>query len=758
MKIRNRIKIQGIVQGVGFRPYIHKLVQRYHLAGWICNSNQGVEMEIEGEENNIHFFLVNFKDNLPPLAIVEDIKVKELPWLGYADFKIKKSNNNHKNPIILMPPDVSVCEDCLRELNDPADRRYRYPFINCTNCGPRFTIIEDMPYDRGKTTMKNFPMCPECNTEYDDINNRRYHAQPNACPVCGPEVYLYEGNTKIATKDPIEEAQTRLIKGQVGAIKGLGGFHLACDASNFSTVLRLREIKQRDEKPFAVMVENSDKVRNFCHLSEYARGYLESKEKPIVILKTKKDNYLSPEIAPGNDCIGVMLPYTPLHYLLLQKSSLVLVMTSANFSDEPIIIQNKEAFQKLAHQVDFLLIHNRAIYNRCDDSVLKISYNRPIFIRRSRGYAPFPVTLPKNSKQILAVGPEQKNTVCFTRGHYAFPSQHLGDLKNKDSFEAYQEAIKRLSRVFQFNPEMIACDLHPDYLSTSYAEEVSKEKELPLLRIQHHHAHIASCMAENYLTEKVIGIAFDGTGLGEDNHIWGGEFLVANLKDYSRVGHFKYQAMPGGEQAISQPWRMAYSYLYSIFGKKIANSNLELIKRRTSKELHLLNQMIDKKINSPFTSSCGRLFDAVAALINLRDEVNFEGQAAVELEAMCQSKCRDHYSYSIEEETSNWIVNTEAMFLQIIHEMERHENMEKIATKFHNTIADLTLSMCVKMRNKYNINLVVLSGGVFQNSFLLNRMIGELKEEDFQIYIHQKIPPNDACISLGQAVIANAKT
>ncbi len=758
MKIRNRITIHGIVQGVGFRPYIHKLVQKYHLAGWVCNSNQGVEMEIEGEENNINFFLENFKDNLPPLAIIEDIKVKKLPWLGYANFKIKESNNNHEHPIILMPPDVSVCEDCLRELNNPADRRYRYPFINCTNCGPRFTIIEDMPYDRGKTTMKNFSMCPDCNAEYNDINNRRYHAQPNACPVCGPEVCLYEGNKKIVTKDPIEEAQNRLIKGQIGAIKGLGGFHLACDASNCSAVLRLREIKQRDEKPFAVMVENSDRVRTFCHLSEYAREYLESKEKPIVILKKQKDNYLSPEIAPGNDCIGVMLPYTPLHFLLLQKSGLVLVMTSANFSDEPIIIQNEEAFQKLAHRVDFLLIHNRAIYNRCDDSVLKISYNRPIFIRRSRGYAPFPIVLSKNSKQILGVGPEQKNTVCFTRDHYAFPSQHLGDLKNKDSFEAYQEAVNRLSRVFQFNPEIIACDLHPDYLSTSYAEQVAQKKGLPLLRIQHHHAHIASCMAENHLTEKVIGIAFDGSGLGKDNHIWGGEFLVANLKDYCRVGHLQYQAMPGGEQAISQPWRMAYSYLYSIFGEKIANSNLELIKRRTSKELYLLNQMLDKRINSPFTSSCGRLFDAIAALINLKDEVNFEGQAAVELEAMCQSKYRDHYSYSIEEEASNWIVNTEAMFLQIIHEMEKHENMEKIATKFHNTIADLTLSMCVKMRNKYNINLVVLSGGVFQNSFLLNRIIGKLKEEDFKIYIHQKMPPNDACISLGQAVIANAKT
>jgi len=757
MKTRNRITIHGIVQGVGFRPYIHKLVQNNQLAGWICNSNQGVEMEVEGEDSAIHHFIKDLKNNLPPLALIEDIKFERLPWLGYCGFKIKKSQSNHRHPIILIPPDISVCDDCLKELNNPFDPRYRYPFINCTNCGPRFTIIKDIPYDRDKTTMEEFLMCSDCYAEYTDIENRRYHAQPNACPVCGPEVSLYAGMQKIITKNPIGEAQRRLIKGQVGVIKGLGGFHLTCDAGNHLAVSRIREIKQRDEKPFAVMVENSSIIRTFSRLSPFARKYLESIERPIVLLKKKNNNHLSSEIAPGNAYIGVMLPYTPLHFLLLQNNDLILVMTSANFSDEPIIYQNEEAFQKLAHQVDFLLVHNRAIYNRCDDSVIKISFNRPIFIRRSRGYTPYPIVLSEKSRQILAMGPEQKNTVCFTRDRYAFSSQHLGDLNNRDSYEAYQKAIHRIIRIFQFNPEVIACDLHPDYLSTIYAEELSKEKDLPLLKIQHHYAHIASCMVENQLNEKVIGVAFDGTGLGEDGKIWGGEFLVVDLKDFHRVGHLKYQAMPGGDQVIHQPWRMTYSYLYSIFGQEAANLNVKLIERRAPEELQLLNQMVDKKINSPLTSSCGRLFDAVAALIGLRDEVNFEGQAAMELEAICQASYKGHYSYQIEEAIPGWIVNIEEMFHQIIYDMKKHKNIRKIATQFHNTIADFTLFMCVKIREKYNINIVTLSGGVFQNSFLLDQTIRKLEEKDFIVFIHQKMPPNDACISLGQAVIANAR-
>jgi hydrogenase maturation protein HypF len=757
MKIRYKLTIYGIVQGVGFRPFIHKLVKKYNLYGWICNSNQGVEMEIEGEESDGRKFLKELKNHLPPLALIDDIRIERLSPIGYSKFVIKKSKSNHRHPVILMPPDISICEDCITELNDPSNRRYHYPFINCTNCGPRFTIIEDMPYDRDKTTMKNFVMCTDCYNEYHDLENRRYHAQPNACPVCGPQVSLYTGNQKVVTQDPIQEAQKRLRGGEVGVIKGLGGFHLSCDAQNKEAVSRIREIKKRDQKPFALMAESISKITNFCYVSELARKYLESKEKPIVLLKKKRSCHLSPDIAPGNAYLGFMLPYTPLHILLLQKSSLVLVMTSANFSDEPIIIQNEEAFQKLVQQVDFLLLHNRQIYNRCDDSVLKITAHHSIFIRRSRGYAPFPIVLPEETESILALGPEEKNTVCLTRDRYAFPSQHLGDLKNRDSFQAYQEAIKRLIRVFQFKPKVIACDLHPDYLSTHYAEELSQQFRVPLLKIQHHHAHIASCTAENHISEKVIGVALDGTGFGLDGAIWGGEFLVVSPKDCLRVGHLKYIAMPGGEQAIHQPWRMAFSYLYPLFGQEADSIHSILGEGREKKEFQLLKQMIDKRINSPLTSSCGRLFDAVASLIGLRDEVDFEGQAAMELEALCQTKYKDNYNYKITREITGLVVDTGEMFLQIINDLERKIPLPRIATQFHNTVADIILSLCVKIKKEFNINYVALSGGVFQNSFLLTQTMKKLKKENFKVLIHKKLPPNDACIALGQAVVVNAR-
>jgi hydrogenase maturation protein HypF len=758
MKTRNHITIHGIVQGVGFRPYIHKLVQDNRLKGWICNSNQGVELEIEGEENDVKDFIKVLQINPPPLAMIENITVKKMPLIGFTDFKIIKSTINNESPIALIPPDISVCDECLKELNNPSDRRYGYPFINCTNCGPRFTIIKDIPYDREKTTMKKFHMCEKCSAEYKDIANRRYHAQPNACSACGPQVSLYQKERRITTNNPFLEIQRRLKAGQIGAIKGLGGFHLTCDAKNDTAVSRLRKIKLRDKKPLAVMAKNIDTIKPFCHVSKDAETILKGKERPILLLKKKVNDYLSESIAPGNNYIGVMLPYTPLHYLLFKDVNFVLVMTSANLSDEPIIYQNREAFQRLADKVDFLLVHNRPIYNRCDDSVIKYSPVQPIFIRRSRGYAPYPIIMSKKMDQVFAAGPEDKNTVCFTRGKYAFPSQHLGDLKNQESYEAYQEAVDRIIHVFQFSPELIVCDLHPDYLSTVYAENMSQKKKLPLLKVQHHHAHIASCMAENNLDEEVIGVALDGSGLGDDGNIWGGEFLISNIKDYKRVGHLKYKAMPGGEKVIHQPWRMAYSYLYSYFGEDILKQNLPLIKRNKNKKLNLLMQMIDKNINSPITSSCGRLFDAVASLIGLRDEADFEGQAAMELESICQLKYKGNYSYNIiQESESGFIIDTEDMFYQIINDLKKNKDREEIATKFHNTIADIIFSMCVNIRERYKINKVVLSGGVFQNSFLLTQTLKRMKKQNFELFLHKKMPPNDACISVGQAVIGNAR-
>ncbi len=757
MLVRKKITLYGIVQGVGFRPFIHRLVKKYKLNGWICNSNQGVEMEVEGEKSAYQDFLKDLKNHPPSLALIVDIKIKNLPIAGYSEFFIKESNSQYQHPIILIPPDISICEDCLRELNNPLDRRYHYPFINCTNCGPRFTIIKDMPYDRKQTTMQEFPMCTDCAREFHDLENRRYHAEPNACPVCGPQVSLYIKNKKIDTPEPIPEVRERLQKGEIGIIKGLGGFHLACDARNEEAVLRVRAIKKRDKKPFALMAENISTIKNYCFVSALASRYLESREKPILLLKKKRICRLSPDIAPGNAYLGFMLPYTPLHFLLMQKSGLILVMTSANFSEEPIIIEDKKAFQEFGQKVDFMFLHNRQIYNRCDDSVLKMTPHQPIYIRRSRGYAPYPVILSRKTKSILALGAEEKNTFCLMRDRYAFPSQHLGDLKNKENFTAYQEAIQRLSKVLQFEPEAIACDLHPDYLSTHYAEQLARQKRVPLVKVQHHHAHIVSCMVENHITEKVIGVAFDGTGFGSDGTIWGGEFLVVSPKDFQRAGYLKYMALPGGEQAIIEPWRMAYSYLYSFFGPDLDSIPLLFRKRKKIKDFLLLKQMIDKKINSPPTSSCGRLFDAVASLIGLKDEVDFEGQAAIELESICRPQYKDNYNYHLDKEAGCWVVNSREMFQEIIKDLESNTPLSKIATQFHNTIADFILSICVKIREDSAINGVALSGGVFQNSVLLTETIKKLKKSRFKVLIHKKLPPNDACISLGQAIVADTQ-
>ena len=653
-------------------------------------------MEVEGEKSAYQDFLKDLKNHPPSLALIVDIKIKNLPIAGYSEFFIKESNSQYQHPIILIPPDISICEDCLRELNNPLDRRYHYPFINCTNCGPRFTIIKDMPYDRKQTTMQEFPICADCAQEFHDLENRRYHAEPNACPVCGPQISLYIKNQKIDTPEPILEVRERLQKGEIGIIKGLGGFHLACDARNEEAVLRVRAIKKRDKKPFALMAENISTIKNYCFVSALASRYLESREKPILLLKKKRICRLSPDIAPGNAYLGFMLPYTPLHFLLMQKSGLILVMTSANFSEEPIIIEDKKAFQEFGQKVDFMLLHNRQIYNRCDDSVLKMAPHQPIYIRRSRGYAPYPVILSRKTKSILALGAEEKNTFCLMRDRYAFPSQHLGDLKNKENFTAYQEAIQRLSKVLQFEPEAIACDLHPDYLSTHYAEQLARQKGVPLVKVQHHHAHIVSCMVENHITEKVIGVAFDGTGFGSDGTIWGGEFLIVSPKDFQRAGYLKYMALPGGEQAIIEPWRMAYSYLYSFFGPDLDSIPLLFRKRKKIKDFLLLKQMIDKKINSPLTSSCGRLFDAVASLIGLKDEVDFEGQAAIELESICRPQYKDNYNYHLDKEAGCWVVNSREMFQEIIKDLESNTPLSKIATQFHNTIADFILSICVK--------------------------------------------------------------
>lgn len=757
MKIRENIIIKGIVQGVGFRPFIHKLVQNYNLSGWVLNSNQGVEIDIEGEMEELNSFVSDIKDKLPPLARIEKIEVNQLHLIGYKGFSIKKSITKEENGFVLVSPDISICEDCLQELFDPRNRRFHYPFINCTNCGPRFTIIKDIPYDRGKTTMRVFEMCPQCQSEYENIEDRRYHAQPNACAECGPQVFLYQNKRKLENVDPVKEAVKLLKDGKIGAIKGLGGFHLACDATNNEVVTKLRLLKNREAKPFAIMSFNLEKIKQYCKLGKKEEKWLINRARPIVLLKKKEDSLISSLVAPRNNYLGVMLPYTPLHCLLLKDNFTALIMTSGNIADQPIIGDNQEALEKLDGIADFFLLYNRDIFNRCDDSVVKIVNDGNVFFRRSRGYVPYPIILDFKLKEVLALGGELKNTISFSKENYVFLSQYLGDLKSIETLNFLKESIKNLEKIFRVNPETIACDLHPDYLSTQFAEEIGAKKGLKVVKVQHHHAHIVSCMAENNIKEKVMGVAYDGTGYGDDGKIWGGEFLLCDLKKYFRVGHFKYYPLPGGDKAIAEPWRMAYSYLYSIYGPKAKTLDIDFNHRMDYDKLSIIEKMIDKNINSPLTSSCGRLFDAASSLIGIRDEINYEGQAAMELESLCASGIKERYKFCIYKEGKEFIIDPKEIFVDIIEDLKKGIDKKVMAAKFHNTVAEFTLNLCGKIRENNGINKIALSGGVFQNRYLTEKIISLLERDNFRVYTQRKVPPNDGGISLGQAVVAGYK-
>lgn len=757
MKIRENIIIKGVVQGVGFRPFIHKLVQNYNLSGWVLNSNQGVEIDIEGEMEELNSFVSDIKVKLPPLARIEKIEVNQLHLIGYKGFSIKKSITKEENGFVLVSPDISICEDCLQELFDPRNRRFHYPFINCTNCGPRFTIIKDIPYDRGKTTMRVFEMCPQCQSEYENIEDRRYHAQPNACAECGPQVFLYQNKRKLENVDPVKEAVKLLKDGKIGAIKGLGGFHLACDATNNEVVTKLRLLKNREAKPFAIMSFNLEKIKQYCKLGKKEEKWLINRARPIVLLKKKEDSLISSLVAPRNNYLGVMLPYTPLHYLLLKDNFTALIMTSGNIADQPIIGDNQEALEKLDGIADFFLLYNRDIFNRCDDSVVKIVNEGNVFFRRSRGYVPYPIILDFKLKEVLALGGELKNTISFSKENYVFPSQYLGDLKNVETLGFLKESIKNLEKIFRVNPEIIACDLHPDYLSTQFAEEIGAKKGLKVVKVQHHHAHIVSCMAENNIKEKVMGVAYDGTGYGDDGKIWGGEFLLCDLKKYFRVGHLKYYPLPGGDKAIAEPWRMAYSYLYSIYGPKAKTLDIDFNHRMDYDKLSIIEKMIDKNINSPLTSSCGRLFDAASSLIGIRDEINYEGQAAMELESLCASGIKERYKFCIYKEGKEFIIDPKEIFVDIIEDLKKGIDKKVMAAKFHNTVAEFTLNLCGKIRENNGINKIALSGGVFQNRYLTEKIISLLERDNFRVYTQRIVPPNDGGISLGQVVVAGSE-
>lgn len=747
------IGITGIVQGIGFRPYIYHLAQKHSIRGWVFNNEKGVFIDAEGEDGHLEQFIREIPKLAPPLARIESLQVTPLEPIGHTTFEIKKSEEA-QDKFTLISPDLSTCDQCLLELFSPQNFRYRYPFINCTLCGPRFTIIQDIPYDRHKTTMAPFRMCPVCQEEYEDPSNRRFHAQPNACSHCGPSLCLKDREGNEVLGDPIENTLDFLIKGKIIAIKGLGGFHLACDAKNQEAVSSLRSRKFREDKPFAVMCHDIGEVEQHCELLEEEKKLLLSVERPIVILRKKKETAIAHAVAPYQNTLGVMLPYSPLHHLLLQGPLKTLVMTSGNISDEPISYKNEEAFQRLSNIADFFLFHNREIHMRCDDSVARVFDGKPYVLRRSRGYVPFPIKLPFFIEMILACGGELKNTFCLTRGQYAFVSHHIGDLENLETLSSFEEGIKHFKRLFYIEPKAIAYDLHPDYLSTQYALSI---QEIPKVGIQHHHAHIVSAMVENGIEGDVIGVALDGTGFGLDKTIWGSEFIKANLKEFDRLAHLKNVPMPGGSKAIIEPWRMAMVYLLEAFGSEISQLKIDWMRRIDFQKWDILMKAIEKKINTPLTSSMGRLFDAVSSLLSIRDEVHYEGQAAIELEMIAEPTVRETYPFSIQKDEESMLIHPTGMIRAIVHDLLRGISPSVISGKFHRTIAKLIVETCEAIRFHDGLSRVVLSGGVFQNILLLSLVTEGLRKSGFDVYTHHLVPTNDGGISLGQAVIAHMR-
>jgi len=763
--VARSLKVKGIVQGVGFRPFVYQLANQYGIKGEVANTSSGVTINIEGTRKNIDPFCIDLAEKSPPLAHITSISVHKKPVKGFTDFTIAKSKGKALRST-LISPDVSVCNDCLRELFDPADRRYQYPFINCTNCGPRYTIIYDIPYDRPKTSMKHFKMCKRCQTEYDDPTNRRFHAQPNACADCGRHVTLYDNTGKsVETQNFIKNTVELLKDGYIIAIKGLGGFHLAVNAENHNAVIRLRKRKHREQKPLAIMSYDIEHIGKYAHIEPEEEKLLTSSQRPIVILKKKEPNSLSEEVSPRNMYFGTMLPYTPLYYLLLQNDFIALVMTSGNLSEEPIAIDNEDAFKRLSDIADYFLIHNREIYLRSDDSIVKRTARATRFIRRSRGYVPIPVFLKQKAPQILACGAELKNTVCLTKKSNAFLSQHIGDLENLATYEFFMLTIEHMKRILDIKPEIIAFDLHPDYLSTRYAKEF---KDIKKVQVQHHHAHIISCMAENRLDGPVIGLSFDGTGYGTDGNIWGGEVLVADAEQFKRAAYLSYVPMPGSAKAIKEPWRMAVSYLYDAFNGSFWDLDLPMFKEIDKKKIKIMVDMISKKINSPYTSSLGRLFDGVAAIIGIRNQVFFEGQAAMELEMLVAptlSSERDQWrsgektiaTYDYEWVSKDgYIVLLEPIIRGVAKDMEKGVHPSEISSKFHMTLICLFSELCEVIRKESGLNRVVLSGGVFQNSLLLTGLIQRLEKKSFEVFTHHLVPTNDGGISFGQAMVAAA--
>jgi hydrogenase maturation protein HypF len=768
--------VRGIVQGVGFRPFVYGLAVKRNLKGWVYNTSEDVRIEVEGTAEAIRQFERELETKAPPLAHIENITIKYQPPRGYENFEIRQSQAQ-EGKYQLISPDIATCQPCLGELLNPEDRRHRYPFTNCTNCGPRFTIIEDMPYDRSKTTMRYFQMCPQCQGEYDNPLDRRFHAQPNACPKCGPQVKLVDNQGKLVTKsNPIAAASQLLKEGKIMAIKGLGGFLLACDATNATAVKTLRQRKKRPSKPLAIMVATVEEAKNHCYVSREEGNLLTAPQSPIVLMRWRENSSVSREVAPNLRFLGVMLPYTPLHHILLRDTGQPLVMTSGNLSEEPIARDNDEALKRLSGIADYFLVHNRDIYSRYDDSVAMVERGTSQLVRRARSYAPCPIHLPFRTSQVLACGAEEKNTFCLTKDNYAFVSQHIGDMENMETLEHFDSTISLYKRLFHIEPEIVAHDLHPDYLATKYAQELA-ECGMKLVPVQHHHAHIASCLADNGLEGPVIGVAFDGTGMGADGNIWGGEFLVADYHHFRRAGHLEYLPLPGGAAAIKKPYRIAIGYIRTLLGEDALNSviasearqsHLASIGHVTEVEVEIIKRQIERRVNSPLSSSVGRLFDAISALLGIRGEIDYEGQAAVELEMVAHSyviarrasdeaisRAKESYPYCIVEDEGIRIVRLRNLLSATIEDLHQGISQGRISVKFHNTVARMINEMCHLIADETGLSQVAISGGVFQNRLLLRKTVRLLESSGFQVFTHRQVPCNDGGISLGQAVIAN---
>jgi hydrogenase maturation protein HypF len=765
-KVLNKITVRGVVQGVGFRPFVFNLAERFGLDGWVLNNSGGVEIEVEGPPDTLEAFVTALRDEAPPLARIESLQVREESPQGYDHFEIRHSERQ-EGRYQLISPDIATCPDCLRELLDPADRRYRYPFTNCTNCGPRFTIIADIPYDRPNTTMRVFPMCPDCQREYDDPRNRRFHAQPNACPVCGPHILIATSSQPANLPDfqnVLDQAAYLLRHGAILAIKGLGGFHLACDATNTNAVRTLRERKGRPHKPFAVMMATLDEVRQHCQVSLEEEALLTSPQCPIVLLPWRSASTVVSEVAPGYRFLGVMLPYTPLHHVLLRDVGRPLVMTSGNLTEEPIAADNDEAWRRLGHLADHFVFHNRDIYARYDDSVWFVPQIRgtesnldpatPQPVRRARGYAPFPIKLPFKMRQVLACGAEIKNTFCLTRDEYAFVSQHIGDMENLETLEHFERTVELYKHLFRIEPEIVACDLHPDYLATQFATRYSPSTT----PIQHHHAHLAACLADNGWGAEdgpVIGVSLDGTGYGEDGHIWGGEWLVGDYRGYQRAAHLEYLPLPGGDAATRNPWRIAVSYLYTLLGEF---PQLSLPDDVDAAQLEFLRQQLDRRLNCPLTSSMGRLFDAVSALLGVCVQTTYEAQAAIELEMLAHQwsgEVADAYPFWVEAMDGRQVVRLSELFAALLTDLQARVPVGEMAWRFHQTVAQMTAEVCERIAADTGLRTVALSGGCYQNRLLLSLTVPALEAAGFRVLLHRQVPCNDGGLSLGQAVIAH---